>query len=158
MKLWPRVILKYKTSYGYHRSDSSTTTIEHSRCLSSSRYPRIPWQGVSRWLLRNDLTYSLNWEFYSELPLGREQNPRKCVPNGMTRSQSCMTSRLLLLCQFPLSTTLGLLLGGLQIKITERSMQPLEREHGLHSMALPHPRIWHELSSDALTTPTRSKR
>lgn len=29
----------------------------------------------------NDLTSSINWEFYAELPVGQ---PRKCVPNDMS--------------------------------------------------------------------------
>jgi len=32
----------------------------------------------------NDLNNSVNWEFYSELPLGKDQKPRRCVPNNMT--------------------------------------------------------------------------
>lgn len=33
---------------------------------------------------QDDRSSSKNWEFYAAIPVGKEQQPRRCVPDNMT--------------------------------------------------------------------------
>lgn len=64
------------------------TTVRHCINTADMPLPRDVQEFLSGYTrLKDDMSTSENWEFYAEVPVGRNKTPRRCVPDGLTITQ-----------------------------------------------------------------------